>query len=789
MYCNKCGKFLAGSENFCSNCGEKVIKETEVAKEVVEVKEKVEKESIKIISPVDDFTWDLKEFPTNKPKKTEDAQFSWNSGDMFLHKEIVRENAMRGTVTDNSKVQEQISNSFCFRGNSIESERERKAKEEAEQKAIEEKKKRKNTASNLEVPSVFKYRLDKMEEKEGYNIEDDMPDFLREELDRNTVTRNTKPYEANQFENEFVVEIEQPSAGGITVEIGEEEKTPSLSSMLEKIEEDNKEESSPLMCEEAEGKNELSVDKTEYDEKSEADAEETKSSLMEEIAEEVQAALDISDENLAEENKKIDKFYTFNKKKEEFQKLLDREYERMEGKVDKGGLEDDISGFMDVSTGKDVEATSQIEEMIKARAMFFEDPIAREYVDSLENEEKEAIEAREKAINEYDVDESLIDDETETLDEDVEETIAEAIGDENKAEEGEEIEETEEVTEEEVATEVVFEPANEESLAEVLFEKEEQKKEDEESVDEAEEMVEISHTDFLGEEEPEQTESEEEKTDLAEENTITEAAVDSTGIATVIIDPAQEKKNMTEKLAEEFFDDDEEEEKSSGRALVYVLIVLIFLVAGLLCTRVFMPDTVISKYIDTFAQKVVTMIEGVIPGETESEDQRDTLIEDKTALIELQKDKNYNNSIETIEYDEDANYSSKKEYEISDLTGAKDIQTNFWYEEKDKNFYYDEELVGLIIAFESKREAYVNEGEKKVFQHVEKDSPIEAVLEKEQKADTKIDFKKLGIGDIKVAGDSYYVWVKESIDDDVNEMVYRIKEIDRTLIVVDVCEG
>ncbi|MEG0391483.1 MAG: hypothetical protein RR626_01825 [Anaerovoracaceae bacterium] len=89
--------------------------------------------------------------------------------------------------------------------------------------------------------------------------------------------------------------------------------------------------------------------------------------------------------NLAEQTEKIDKFYTFNKKNEEFQKLLDKEYEKFkrEGRGDMPFMEGG-----DVSTHKGSEGAdfhvgptppeemagrkpSQIEEMHRARATFF----------------------------------------------------------------------------------------------------------------------------------------------------------------------------------------------------------------------------------------------------------------------------------------------------------------------------------------------------------------------------------------------------------------------------------
>lgn len=88
---------------------------------------------------------------------------------------------------------------------------------------------------------------------------------------------------------------------------------------------------------------------------------------------------------LARQTAKIDKFYTFNKKNEEFQKLLDKEYEKF-----KGGREEKAETFgTDVDAlrrdGEALEdgmpmikADSQVEEMAKARELFFSDDVEEE---------------------------------------------------------------------------------------------------------------------------------------------------------------------------------------------------------------------------------------------------------------------------------------------------------------------------------------------------------------------------------------------------------------------------
>lgn len=706
MYCKECGRFLAGTENFCSNCGtkvEKIIEKSVVKNESIE---NIEKESIKIISPIDDMVWDLKEFPSRQPRKTEDTEFNWNSGDMFLHKEMRKEEPFIGMVEEFNNDEQKINHSFEYRSD-------------------------RKTASNLEVPEIFKKKEDKIEEPVfEETVEIEKPSFLRDDKSRGVVTRNTAPYNRQIFEEENVVEIEQPSSGGIAVEITQEKDS------------------------------DVKVEKVVVDEPA--------TSLFDEIAPEVVAKLQEADSVINEEKKQIDKFYTFNKKKEEFQKLLDKEYEKIEGKVEKGGLETGISSFMDVETGKDVEQTSQIEEMVKARELFFDDPVMREYMESLDKQEVESEPVEEL----FDIDCTPV----------VEE-------DEAKVEEAEELEEPEQVTEDDTpsngrddqAAEVVFEPEDGESLVDVLKEQEAV----EESTEEKEEFTEEVAEDVKEVEKAEAEETEEKVSTEEETPEVEAASVDSNGIATVIIDPAEAKKNATEKLAAEFFDDDEEEEKK-GKGLIFVIIILIIFFGGLMATRFFMPDTVISKQMDHYANVVVEFVKDILPNEEkEAQEERTSLVEDKTDLIEQQSDKNLNGNVEKVFYDNELKYSNNKEYAFSDLADAKDIQKNFWYEKDGKKYYYDEEIVGTLMAFASQKNQYMRSDEKGVFALVDKEGALKKSLESEEKSEEKV-ISELGIGDIKVGGDAYFVWVSEKTGKGIEKKIYKIKESpDKTLLLVD----
>ena len=86
--------------------------------------------------------------------------------------------------------------------------------------------------------------------------------------------------------------------------------------------------------------------------------------------------------------------------------------------------------------------------------------------------------------------------------------------------------------------------------------------------------------------------------------------------------------------------------------------------------------------------------------------------------------------------------------------------------------YYDEQVVGHIIAFESNRVNLRNLGDETVLGMINKDSELykDTAALKNKKMDGE--FTRLEIGEIRQAGSNYYVWVRETIGDTTKEKVY-----------------
>lgn len=663
----------------------------------------------------------------------------------------------------------------------------------------EEKKTIRNVFSKDALKQTINFSMDENEPQAEIEIE--------EKVEPSTRVQN-EPV-VHEKKSSRVVDIEQPKKSNISLEIKEDDVT---GDKIEKVIEDE-----PKVPEESLKLN-ISLDEdnglnTDNEDESKKISESLgfthkeiddniKVGQVQDDQDSIDHILSPSQRELTAEDDGRMKFYTFNKNKEEFQKLLDQEYRRIESNdKDTLGFEEDIAGFMDIQRGKNVEATSQIEEMNKARNIFLNRPSysdvsvyddeelkkswtyinADEAVDEKKDADKIATTDGEPIVGENDNKDEQVDDVVESGE------TAEVSENENAAMEdiakesleNDDTQVTTEETEEPVAEKarVVFEPQNDESLAETLIEKEQAQQQ---GIDTEEKPIPSTEVPLVNDEE-------------TEENKETSGDVSNENVGKIMIDPNEITE--TERLANEFFDDEDNGcKRSKGKNfLLGVLVVIIVIVIALLGIKIIIPESPISKVLDDIGNKVVQTVTNVIGGDDNSEADRkpirETVIEDKAELIGENLEKNYNNNIETFAVDDELVYNSETEYGLTDLVDAKDIQTVLWYEDDKGNpHYYDEEIVGTVIEFISMKSAWQNEGDKAVFGVLYAGTEeYEKVASLERNSSEQL-VNTLAFGDIKVAGNAYYVWTTEVVGDETVKRIYEIKEQDQKLYVNDDCE-
>ena len=223
-----------------------------------------------------------------------------------------------------------------------------------------------------------------------------------------------------------------------------------------------------------------------------------------------------------------------------------------------------------------------------------------------------------------------------------------------------------------------------------------------------------------------------------------------------------------------------EEEKSGGKGRIVLKIILVLLIVILavevagMGIKFLAPQSKAAEFIDSQLNKVIQLITGedteysVIAAQVRTEP-----MEDKTDLINAQKGKNKGNVIKSITYSSDLSYDQERDGKVSDLVLSQPMTQVEWGGDKDNYpVYYDEQVVGEIIAFESQRYNLMAKGDEKVLSLIDDSTNLyqdTAALKNQQPAG---EFSKLEIGEIRQAGSKYYVWVRETVGGTSTERVY-----------------
>lgn len=392
MICKNCGKELSSEDKFCSRCGSKVealveaafeevvfnppfkvenemreaAKET-AAKEPITTEELSKAEAIKRRFDTIDFTWDLSGFPSDKKaekKATEDIVFDWTS--QAAPKQKTEEPAFREVeateteeATEPDLMFEEIEADQALEelgaDQAVAPEIEQAAGAEAKQEEVSEEMR---SAADEQMKEYFD---DGMPKGNGISVED----FL-EEL-KNHVPREERIQDEEEAEKEEKPEpqnlqerIEQGRKGlksffkGAFLEPAEEEPTAEEEPVIEEVvQEEPVAEEEPAVQEEPvvkpvtvvaiepccvspiavmapeETAPLAAVAPTEEEPFEEIDVDERIEEINEYLPEDKQETGESVPS--ADATRIVDKFYTFNKKNVEFQKLLDQEYEKIRG--------------------------------------------------------------------------------------------------------------------------------------------------------------------------------------------------------------------------------------------------------------------------------------------------------------------------------------------------------------------------------------------------------------------------------------------------------------------------
>ncbi|MCI7303092.1 MAG: zinc ribbon domain-containing protein [Clostridiales Family XIII bacterium] len=223
-------------------------------------------------------------------------------------------------------------------------------------------------------------------------------------------------------------------------------------------------------------------------------------------------------------------------------------------------------------------------------------------------------------------------------------------------------------------------------------------------------------------------------------------------------------------------DEDEEEKGGKGRVVLKVFLVILIIllaieIAGVVI-KLTAPNSGAAKFIDSQLNKVIHLFTGNDAEYTfamEKEDIREEPMEDKTTLIQAEMGKNKDGNIAAIEYNADLKFDPDKKYENQDLNLTQKLADVTWYKDaENKQVYYDQAIVGAIIAYDSQKVNLINNNDTSVLNLMQQGTDLYKEVKQLGKKGMKETFKTLKIGEIRQVGSSYFVWVSEKVSDTQN---------------------
>lgn len=457
--------------------------------------------------------------------------------------------------------------------------------------------------------------------------------------------------------------------------------------------------------------------------------------------------------------KSIDKFYTFNQKNEEFQALLDQEYERLRNRI-----------------REDSEAEAIIadkeEKLEQARATWSKEPLDEHNEEEPEKlvETKEEIGTHSEEFVETEVEtpEYESNDETDRL-EDIEDTETEAkpqseLDDASEEETEDIVEETEEsVTEDEtVACE------SEEGTE---CKQDSNEAHDEEAYSAA--SVEPETEDVVDNEPEDVAEAESEE--IIDNSKELHAEEEISNTPESGNPPSDEEKEKEEKSGDEdskaaklhyrdiFANDDVNggdsgDEQKTGRWKIIVLdIVILILAIAVICSGILVfakgsaPANKISQGISWVTEKFSGSNDSSkdkSAKESENQDKKAKSMEDVVAAAK----KRYVN-IGKAQYDSSLRFDKSKDYGISELKSAKKFKDGEFSEGK----MLSEAIVNLSLGYYSGLTDKINSGSDDVLKLIDEDSELYGHVKAITEGDEEHKIKEIKIGEIKGSDGKYYV--------------------------------
>lgn len=453
--------------------------------------------------------------------------------------------------------------------------------------------------------------------------------------------------------------------------------------------------------------------------------------------------------------KSIDKFYTFNQKNEEFQALLDQEYERLRNRIREDNEAEAIIANKEekleqarATWSKEAleEPVEEAEETVEV-AEETEAPVEAAVEAEVEVAEAEAVndteETEESQVTEVETEEAGLETESEV------EEVEEAEEADAAVQEAEEDAVQEEAcacaceTEEEVACDISSEDSEEACVVEAQAQVEEVAKAEEAETDNEHDDTEEA----AAEETPSEPESGNPPSD--EEKKEEEARGDE--------DSKETKLHYSDIFAnDDVHDSDSGDEQKTGRWKIIVLdIIIVILAIAVICSGILVfakgsaPANKISQGISWVTEKFSgSSDKSKDDKKSEEKVEKTKSMEDVVAAAK----KNYVN-IGKVQYDSKLKFDTSKDYGISELKNAKNFKDGEFSDGK----LLSEAIVNLSLGYYSGLTDKVNSGSDDVLKLISEDSEMYGHVKAIAEGDEEHQIKDIKIGEIKNSGSNYYV--------------------------------
>lgn len=284
--------------------------------------------------------------------------------------------------------------------------------------------------------------------------------------------------------------------------------------------------------------------------------------------------------------------------------------------------------------------------------------------------------------------------------------------------------------------------------AKIAADAEEKAAEEKRAAEEAEKAAAEEETKIAVEEQ-----AEEAADTVAEE---TEAAAEETAEAEEKAEEVAEEAKAEEKTAEGKTEeaaaktkDAAEKGSKGGTVAIVILAIILVILLALLALKFLVPGFSAEN---TAVPKAVAMDRAEYNG-------------DLNGVIQTQLDKNYGEAIEIIRYD--------SSWKAKGMDGTEKIEDNVWYKGKDGTVHYvDEAVVGTVIAYESQRQIMDQNGDLKVLDLIKDGTELRAETEAVISSSNYEPMRSLTFGKIRESGDgTFYAWVREEKTKDTEKII------------------